>query len=113
MPFMWRGPTCDNMPNQQCTISWLSEQPWKPDSQNIFGGSLKHWSFDLGMSSGAEMQLFYLNLKELEKNSVKFAFFYDNILIFAYFGESKLKKGVKSGCGVSSYLSMWFTIQLI
>ena len=73
----------------------------------------EYWSVEWGMSSGSETQLFHLNLKELEKNSVKFVFFHDNILIFAYFGRSKLKKGVKSGCGVSVYLSMWFTIQLI
>ena len=65
------------------------------------------------MSSWSETQLFHLNLKELEFFFVKFVFFHDNILIFAYFGKSKLKKGVKSGCGVSFYLSTWFTIQPI
>ena len=33
-----------------------------------------------GMSSGSKTQLFHLNLKELEKNSVKFVFFHDNMM---------------------------------
>ena len=46
------------------------------------------------MSSGSEAQLFHLNLKELEKNSVIYAFFHVNILVFAYFlGVKTLKKG--------------------
>ena len=50
--------------------------------------------FESGMSSRSETQLFHLNLKELEKNSVKCAFFHVNKLVFAYFcGVKNLKRG--------------------
>ena len=47
-----------------------------------------------GMSSGSKTQLFHINLKELEKKSVKCAFFHINIRVFAYFwGVKILKRG--------------------
>ena len=50
----------------------------------------EYWSVEWAMSSGSKTQLFHLNLKELEKKSVKCVFFHVNIPIFAYFLGLKL-----------------------